>query len=141
MIKYRLECKSCKKSFVSWFASSEDFDKIKKLRLLKCKYCENQNIIKSLMAPSLNNVKKIINDENHKDNKKFKNQLFDLQKFIKKNFDYVGSNFVYEARSLHYSKKNKKKGVYGIAKKQDIKELKEEGIDTQTIPWINENEH
>ena len=36
--------------------------------------------------------------------------------------------------------KKKNKGIYGTASKQDLKELKEEGIDTQMIPWIeNEN--
>ena len=36
--------------------------------------------------------------------------------------------------------KKKNKGIYGTASKQDLKELKEEGIDTQIIPWIeNEN--
>ena len=32
--------------------------------------------------------------------------------------------------------KKKNKGIYGTASKQDLKELKEEGIDTQTIPWM-----
>ena len=32
----------------------------------------------------------------------------------------------------------KDKGIYGTASKQDIKELKEEGIDTDIIPWIED---
>ena len=32
----------------------------------------------------------------------------------------------------------KQKGIYGSASKQEIKELKEEGIDTQVIPWIED---
>ena len=56
------------------------------------------------------------------------------------NFDYVGENFAYEARSIHYNNKKKNKGIYGTASKQDLKELKEEGIDAQLIPWVeNEN--
>ena len=35
-------------------------------------------------------------------------------------------------------KKIKKKNIYGSATKQDLKELKEEGIDTQMIPWIED---
>ena len=32
------------------------------------------------------------------------------------------------------------KGIYGTASKKDLKELKEEGIDAQLIPWVeNEN--
>jgi len=30
MIKYKLKCKDCEKSFDSWFSSSEEFEKLKK---------------------------------------------------------------------------------------------------------------
>ena len=57
---------------------------------------------------------------------------------LKSNFDYVGENFAYEARSLHYNKKNKKKGIYGTATKNEIQELKEEGVEAEMIPWIED---
>jgi len=50
----------------------------------------------------------------------------------------VGENFAYEARSLHYDKKNKKKGIYGSATKNEIQELKEEGVEAEMIPWIED---
>ena len=53
----------------------------------------------------------------------------------------MGENFAYEARSIHYNNKKKKKSIYGIASSNEIKELKEEGIETETIPWINDNEN
>ena len=57
------------------------------------------------------------------------------------NFNYVGKNFAYEARIIHYNKKKPLKGIYGNASLDQIKELKEEGIETEMIPWINENEN
>ena len=33
-------------------------------------------------------------------------------------------------------KKKEKKGIYGTASNDEIKELKEEGIETEVIPWI-----
>ncbi len=72
--------------------------------------------------------------------KLFKNKMREYQKFIKNNFHYVGENFSYEARSIHYNKK-KSKGIYGKASQEDIKNLKEEGIETQTIPWIEDKEN
>ena len=72
---------------------------------------------------------------------KVKKTIKDYQKFIKDNFNYVGDNFAYEARSIHYNGKKKSKGIYGNASKQDLKELKEEGIDAQMIPWIDDNEN
>ena len=71
---------------------------------------------------------------------KIKKTIIEYQKFIKNNFNYVGENFAYEARSIHYNSKKKHKGVYGTASIQDLKELKEEGIDAQMVPWFkNEN--
>ena len=67
--------------------------------------------------------------------------IISYQKFIKENFKYVGDNFAYEARSIHYNSKKKSKGIYGSATKEDLKELKEEGIDAQIIPWIDENKN
>jgi hypothetical protein len=42
-------------------------------------------------------------------------------------------------RSLHYKNKKISKGIYGTATKDDLKELKEEGIETELIPWIKNN--
>ena len=67
-------------------------------------------------------------------NKKIK----EYQKFIKNNFEYVGDNFAYEARSIHYNNKKKEKGIFGTASKNEIKELKEEGIETEMIPWVED---
>ena len=61
------------------------------------------------------------------------------QEFIKKNFNYVGENFAYEARSIHYKNKKSSKGIYGTATKEDLKELKEEGIEAEMIPWIKDS--
>ena len=62
----------------------------------------------------------------------------EYQNFIKKNFDYVGNNFAHEARSIHYSEKKKDKGIYGTASNNEIKELKEEGIDAEIMPWFKD---
>ena len=53
----------------------------------------------------------------------------------------LGENFAYEARSVHYNNKKRKKGIYGNASKKEIKELKEEGIETEVIPWVDDREN
>ena len=53
----------------------------------------------------------------------------------------MGSDFSYKARSLHYDCKRHKKGIYGSASKKEIKELNEEGITTQTFPWIEKKDN
>ena len=139
MIKYKLICKNCNFSFDSWFASSKEYEKLKIKNFLNCYKCNSKKIEKTLMAPQLINRNSIDNYE--KKNTKFneiKNKIKEYQKFIKSNFDYVGENFAYEARSLHYDKRNKKKGIYGSATKNEIQELKEEGVEAEMIPWIED---
>ena len=140
MIKYKLLCKNCSDSFESWFASSKEFERLKKSKFLQCLNCNSNKIDKSLMAPSIINKQK----KNNKDTKKFleiKNKLKEYKKFIKNNFDYVGDNFSYEARSIHYNNKKKQKGIYGKASIKEAKELSEEGIEVETVPWINDKEN
>jgi len=140
VIKYLLNCKNCNLEFESWFASSKEFDKLKKLKLLNCQDCNSQKIEKSLMKPNLANAS-FKNDKYNKNNKNLKKKLKEYQKFVRENFEYVGDNFTYEARSIHYNKNKNKKNIYGKASINDIKELKEEGIETSTIPWIEDKEN
>ena len=138
MIKYCLKCKNCSLEFESWFSSSKEFDRLKKLKHLNCQNCNSTKIEKTLMTPNLTNSKNKSFYQNEKKIKEVKYQLKKYQKFVKDNFEFVGDNFAYEARSIHYNKKKKKKGIYGTASLNEINELKEEGIETNTIPWIKE---
>ena len=53
MIKYNLRCKKCNLNFDSWFASSEEYDKLKKKKLINCHICGSLKVEKNLMAPKL----------------------------------------------------------------------------------------
>ena len=141
MIKYKLICKACSKDFDSWFASSKEFEKLKKSKFINCPNCNSFKIEKSLMAPSIINNKEQSSNLNKKKHLEIKNKLKEYKNFIKNNFNYVGKNFTYEARIMHYDKKKSEKGIYGDASLDQIKELREEGIETEMIPWINENEN
>ena len=138
MIKYNLVCKKCDLTFDSWFSSSNEYEKLKNKNLLNCHNCNSTHVQKNLMAPKLiNNNQKIRHGQKLKKLQKIKETIKDYQKFIKKNFKYVGDNFAYEARSIHYNNK-KEKNIYGHASKEDLKELNAEGIETQIIPWIED---
>ena len=142
MIKYKLVCKDCNKKFDSWFASSNEYEKLKKKNLLNCHSCNSLKVEKTLMTPQLINSKS--KSETKSDSLKYqkiKKTIKNYQKFIKDNFQYVGDNFAYEARSIHYNNKKKSKGIYGSASKKDLKELNDEGIDAQIIPWIEDSDN
>ena len=138
MIKYKLVCKNCDISFDSWFSSSVEFEKLKKKKYLNCYSCKSYNVDKTLMAPQLINKSKDEKKVEILNSKKLRKKLIEYRKFIKDNFENVGDNFAYEARSIHYISKKMKKGIYGTASNNELRELKEEGIQTEVIPWIED---
>ena len=102
--------------------------------------CNSLNIEKTLMSPSVltskNDTKIDIKDSKYK---RIKKMMLEYQKLIKKNFDYVGKNFAYEARTMHYKNNKASKNIYGSATREELKELREEGIETEVVPWIKNN--
>ena len=142
MIKFKLICKNCDNIFDSWFASSKEYEKLKKLKHINCDNCYSLKVEKTLMTPSVLNSKKekpVI--YKNKKYTKIKNTIKEYQKFIKNNFEYVGEDFAYKARSIHYNNKKISKGIYGNATTKEVKELNEEGIDTEIIPWVDQNDN
>ena len=148
MIKYKLKCKSpyCSEQsdFDGWFQNIEAFEKQMNLGLINCPICGSENILKSLTAPSLkkiqNSNKRISIEEIEKNTfgyEKFKNIttiLRSIRKEIKENSTFVGDDFVNQARSMNKGT-IEEKSIYGNGTKQEIEELKDEGIDVINIPW------
>ena len=76
----------------------------------------------------------------NKEINKMKKDLAKLRKFVEKNFEYVGENFPREVRKIYYDKK-RNKNIYGITTPKEAQELKVEGIDVDSIPWVNNKEN
>ncbi len=53
---------------------------------------------------------------------------------VEKNCDYVGGNFAEEARKIHYGEQDPR-NIYGETSDQQAKELHEEGVSFNRIPW------
>ena len=140
MIKYNLKCNN-NHEFESWFSDSNEFDNLKKRRLLECIYCSSNNINKSIMAPMITNIKK--KDANLRAaNQKLsneKNKLLRLRNYIEKNFEFVGDQFSKKVREVYYDKKTDK-SIYGTTTPKEREELEDEGIDLLSIPWINKDD-
>ena len=137
MIRYILKCEK-KHEFESWFSDSQEFDRLKKKNLIECIFCKSKKVDKSIMAPRVasskvqNNQKQISNTEI----KNFKKDLQNLRKFVEKNFEFVGKNFTREIRNIFYDKK-KNRNIYGTTTDKEREELKEEGIETISVPWVD----
>ena len=138
MIKYNLACE-CGKDFESWFSSSTEYDVLKKRKLVNCIYCNSTSVKKSIMSPNLP-VKSQKKSKEVQLEQNIKKQLLNFRRYIEKNCKNVGDNFPQEARNIHYDKKTSK-GIYGKATQEEANELLEEGIEVDTIPWINKYEN
>ena len=139
MIKYNLKCKN-KHNFESWFSDSGEFEKLKKNKMIECVICKTKLIEKSIMSPNvLSKEQKNINSKSIKNIKKLKNELLNIRNFVEKNFEYVGKDFPREVRNIYYDKR-KNKNIYGKATQEETEELKEEGIELTTVPWIDKRE-
>ena len=139
MIKYNLKCNN-EHEFESWFSDSNEFDNLKKKKLLECIFCSSKKVSKSIMAPMISG-KKISNNETKELNENLlneKDKLLRLRKFVENNFEYVEKNFSDKVREIYYDKKNKK-AIYGNATAQEKEELEEEGIYLLSVPWVRKN--
>ena len=140
MIKYILKCNN-KHEFESWFSNSNEFEKLKSKNLIECIYCKSKQVDKSIMSPIvLNKDEKIKKDKSLENFKKVKKELFKIRKFVEKNFENVGKDFPQEVRNVYYNKRENK-NIYGHTTQEQAEELKEEGIDIASIPWVDKIEN
>ena len=139
MIKYNLKCEN-KHEFESWFSDSKEFDRLKNKKLIECIFCQSKKVEKSIMSPRVVNPKAKNSQKNvsNLDIKNFKKDLQNLRKFVEKNFEYVEKNFANKVREVYYDKKSKK-NIYGKTTDEEKEELKEEGIDLVSIPWVEKD--
>ena len=139
MIKYNIKCHKGHE-FESWFSSSNEFDNLKKKKLLECIFCSSKDISKSIMAPMVSSVKEnnIENKVLNKSLKEEKKKLLQLRKYVENNFEFVGENFSSKVREVYYDRKSQKT-IYGTTTSEERKELEEEGIDLLSIPWVSKD--
>ena len=88
----------------------------------------------------LNKDEKTKKEKSIEDLKKVKTELTKLRKFVEKNFENVGKNFTKEVRNVYYDNR-KNKNIYGQATPDETEELKEEGIEVASIPWVDKTEN
>ena len=137
MILFDLQCEKNHK-FECWFASTADYEKQLKNKMIVCPYCNSTKIKKSLMAPNINT--KSTSKNSKKSNEKklaqndLENQIKKFKKYIEKNTDNVGKNFAEEARKIYYGE-TKSRPIRGESTKNEAKELAEEGIPFSQLPW------
>ena len=63
--------------------------------------------------------------------------LVALKKTVQEKCDYVGERFPEEARKIHYGD-SEARGIYGEASPEEARDLEDEGVTVQRIPWVAE---
>jgi hypothetical protein len=58
-----------------------------------------------------------------------------VQTHIERTFDHVGDRFAEEARRMHYGETTRR-SIYGQATDDEARELADEGIDVNRMPWL-----
>ena len=153
MIRYALACDNGHQ-FESWFASSSDYDKQNKRKLVSCPHCESTKVEKAIMAPRIGATKQRRNvgntpspapDKNpvamlSPQEREIRQKLKELRDHLTQNADNVGTKFPDEARKMHYGE-IEHRSIYGEASPQDAKALAEEGIEFHPLPVLPDDQN
>jgi hypothetical protein len=134
LIRFSLKC-SQDHSFESWFQSSEAYENLAAAGMLSCIDCGDSRIVKSLMAPKLSSIKTKSETSLTAPKSDKEKTLAKLKAEIEKNSDYVGMNFVSEARAMHDGEQPTR-SIYGEARPEEAKALIEDGIRVAPLPFM-----
>ena len=156
MILYELRCGKGH-NFEAWFKDSATYDGQAKRDEVECPICSNTSVQKAPMAPRLSGVgreKSAIagiatpNDASPKSPaesrarevaREILTAMKKVHKHVEENCDYVGTKFADEARAIHYGE-TEERGIYGEATPEETKELEDEEIPVQHLPfWQRRN--
>ena len=134
MIRFSLKC-SQDHSFESWFQSSEAYENLAAAGMLSCIDCGDSRIVKSLMTPKISSIKTKSETSLTAPKSNKEKALAKLKAEIEKNSDYVGMNFVSEARAMHDGEQPTR-SIYGEARPEEAKALIEDGIRVAPLPFM-----
>ena len=129
---------ACDKShpFEGWFGSAEDFALQAQAGDIACPVCGSVDITRQLSAPFV----KTRSAATQADNSHLLSVANAAEEIKKKFIEHVlsstedvGSGFPEEARRIFY-KETPERAIRGTASGQEVRDLKEEGIDVMAIP-------
>lgn len=132
MILFQLRCGN-DHHFEGWFRDNAGYDSQAAAGGIACPVCGDIRVGKAIMAPRLNKATGQSLDA-HDAAREMRRLLGELRQQIEKTCDYVGDKFADEARAIHYGD-SEARPIYGKATSDEARELAEEGVDVQVIPW------
>ena len=137
MIRYSLRCGQ-DHEFDSWFASAAAFETLRAAGQIACPVCGKTDVAKTLMAPALRPARKAGETAPavlRQPQNDVEAALAELRRQIEAQSDYVGVNFVAEARRMHEGE-IAERSIYGEARPDEARALIEDGINVAPLPFM-----
>ena len=134
MIRFTLNCQS-EHSFESWFQSADAFDRLLASGLVTCPVCGGAEVSKSLMAPMLRPGRAAAAPSLRDPGTAQEAALAALRAQVEANSEYVGVNFVAEARAMHDGT-SPERSIYGEARPEEAIRLLQDGIKVAPLPYM-----
>ncbi len=160
MIRYSLRC-SEGHSFDSWFQSADAYDKLAGAGMVSCAICGGSKVEKAIMAPRVRPGRKAVSSVGESEgayqpqeapvqaeptppapvagalsapSSEMEQAIKELRKQIEDNSDYVGKDFVSEARAMHLGEAPSR-AIHGEARLDEAKALIEDGVPVLPLPF------
>ncbi|MCZ8079290.1 MAG: DUF1178 family protein [Fuscovulum sp.] len=135
MIRFSLKCAK-DHSFESWFPSGSAFDTLKAAGHVACPVCGSGEVEKALMAPSV----AALRGEAERPSlgapaTELEAALAALRRQVEENSDYVGMDFVTEARRMHAGEVPER-AIHGEARADEARKLLEDGVPVTPLPFL-----
>lgn len=135
MIRYSLHCAE-EHDFESWFASAAAFDDLKARGLVTCAICGGGKVEKALMAPAVAiPATTPARPDLKAPGSEVETALAALRREVEANSEYVGVNFVSEARRMHAGE-SPERAIHGEARPDEARKLIEEGVPVAPLPFL-----
>ena len=133
MIQYALICQS-DHSFDSWFQSAAAFEGLRVAGHVSCPVCGSAKVVKTLMAPSVRPARNAAPSLRDPANDQ-ETALAALRAKVEANSEYVGLNFVAEARAMHDGDAPER-SIYGEARADEAIKLLADGVPVAPLPFM-----
>ena len=136
MILYDLRCAN-DHLFEAWFRDSAAFETQAAAHEVVCPNCGDTDVVKAPMAPRIARQRGSGDRRGSDDGREADEagaRFDELRQHVEENCDYVGERFAEEARKIHYGE-TESRGIYGEASSEEARDLSEEGVEFQRVPW------
>ena len=134
MIRYALRCDQGH-DFDSWFASATAFDDLQARGLLACAVCGSAQVEKGLMTPRVGTAEAPAPGDLRRPASPAEQALAKLRAEIEANSEYVGPDFVDQARKMHEGEAPARP-IHGEAKPEEARRLMEDGVPVMPLPFL-----